>query len=64
LILFEARDEPAELDVAKASVIAEIDWLVVAAVAVLVILEAGAQELHLASGEIFLLGEKTITRIG
>ena len=61
--LLENRDEPVTPDAAKALVMAEIDRLVVSGLAAIVILEAGTLELRLATGEVFHLGEETITRI-
>ena len=61
--LLENRDEPLTPDAAKALVLTEVDRLVVSGLAVIVMLEAGALELRLSTGEVFHLGEEAITRV-
>ena len=53
-------DDP---DVAKALVMAELARIVEEGGAVIVMLESGTLELRLATGEVFLFGEKAVTRI-
>lgn len=54
---------PEDPNVAKASVMAELAGIVEQGGAVMVTLESGTLELRLATGEIFHLGEETVTRI-
>ena len=50
-------------DVAKALVMAELARIVEEGAGVIATLESGAIELRLATGEIFRLGDKVVTRI-
>ena len=50
-------------DVAKALVMAELARIVDEGAGVIATLESGAVELRLATGEIFRLGDKVVTRI-
>lgn len=52
-----------DADVARAIVMAEITRLVEDGDAVLVTFESGRLELRLRTGEVFYLGEKTVTRV-
>jgi len=54
---------PKEPDVAKAPVMAALAGIVAEGGAVIATLESGTLELRLATGEIFHLGEGTVTRI-
>lgn len=64
LNLAEDQDRcPDDRDVARALVMAELARLVDEGDAVMATLEAGTLELRLATGEIFHLGEETVTRI-
>ena len=54
---------PEQPDVAKALVMAEIAGIVVEGGAIITTLGSGTLELRLATGEIFHLGEGTVTRI-
>ena len=64
LNLAEGEDRcPSDRDVAKALVMAELARLVDEGDAVMATLENGTLELRLATGEIFHLGEETVTRI-
>ena len=54
---------PEDPNVAKALVMAELAGIVAEGGAVIVSLESGTLELRLATGEIFHLGEETVTRI-
>lgn len=55
--------QPEDLNAAKALVMAELARIVEEGGAVTARLESGALELRLATGEIFHLGEETVTRI-
>jgi hypothetical protein len=63
LNLPEGRGRPEEPDVAKALVMAELARIVEEGGAIIATLESGTLELRLATGEIFHLGEGTVTRI-
>jgi hypothetical protein len=63
LNLADDGSRPDDPDVAKAVVMSEFARLVEEGRAVMVTLEAGTLELRLATGAIFHLGEKTVTRI-
>ena len=67
LILYsKLEDEGGALenaDVAKALVMAELARIVEEGAGVIATLESGAIELRLATGEIFRLGDKVVTRI-
>jgi hypothetical protein len=56
-------NRPKDPTVAKALVLAELARIVEEDGAVLTTLESGTRELRLATGEVFHLGEKTVTRI-
>jgi hypothetical protein len=55
--------EPVEPDPAKASVMAEIERLAAAGLAVSADLDGRTLGIRLVTGEVFLFGEKTVTRI-
>ena len=59
----EQAARPEDADVAKAIVMAEFARLVERGVALIITLESGTRKLRLATGEVFHLGEETITRI-
>jgi hypothetical protein len=61
--LLEDGSGPDDPDLAKASVMAELARIVEEGGALIVMLESGTLELRLATGEVFLLGEKAVTRI-
>jgi hypothetical protein len=63
LNLPEDGGRPKDSDAAKALVMAELARIVEAGGAVMATLESGTLELRLATGEIFHLGEETVTRI-
>ena len=63
LNLAEDGSGPEDLDVAKALVMAELARFIEEGSAVTVMLESGALELRFATGEVFHLGEETVTRI-
>jgi hypothetical protein len=63
LNLPEDRGRPEQPDVAKALVMAELARIVEEGGAIIDTLESGTLELRLATGEIFHLGEGTVTRI-
>jgi hypothetical protein len=63
LKLAEDGDAPEDSGVAKESVLAELAQIVSEGGARLATLESGALELRLATGEVFHLGEETVTRI-
>jgi hypothetical protein len=54
---------PENPDVAKALVMAELARIVEEGAAVIATLESGTIELRLATGEVFHLGDKVVTRI-
>jgi hypothetical protein len=54
---------PEDPDVAKTLVMAELARVVEEGAAVMVTLESGTLELRLATGEVFHLGERAITRV-
>jgi hypothetical protein len=55
---------PEAADSSKQFVMAEIARIVEDGDASIVTLDSGAVELHLATGEVFHLGDETVTRIG
>jgi hypothetical protein len=57
------RGRPDDPNVAKGLVMAELARIVEEGGAVLATLESGALEVRLATGEIYHLGEETVTRI-
>lgn len=59
----EDGSPPEDQDVPKALVMAGVGRIVEDGDAVLIALQSGVLELRLLSGEIFHLGEKTVTRI-
>jgi hypothetical protein len=59
----EETAQSGDADVVRAIVIAEITRLVEDGDAVLVPLESGRLELRLATGEVFHLGEESVTRV-
>jgi len=61
--LVEDGSAPNDPDVAKTLVMAELARIVEEGDAVIVTLESGTLGLRLATGEVFLLGEKAVTRI-
>ena len=61
--LVEDGGGPDDPDVAKTLVMAELAGIVEEGDALIVTLESGALGLRLATGEVFLLGEKAVTRI-
>jgi len=61
--LAEDGDAPEDSGVAKASLLAVLALIVGEGGARLATLESGALELRLATGEVFRLGEETVTRI-
>ena len=54
---------PGNEDVAKATVMAEVARIVEEGDAAIATLESGTLELRFATGEVFHLGEETITRV-
>ena len=61
--LVDERGAPENPDVAKALVMAELVRIVEEGAAVIATLESGTIELRLATGEVFHLGDKVVTRI-
>ena len=61
--LADGGSEPENPDVAKALVMAELARIVEEGAAVIATLESGTIELRLATGEVFHLGDKVVTRI-
>jgi len=61
--LVDERGASENPDVAKALVMAELVRIVEEGAAVIATLEAGTIELRLATGEVFHLGDKVVTRI-
>jgi hypothetical protein len=61
--LVDERGAPENSDVAKALVVAELVRIVEEGAAVIATLESGTIELRLATGEVFHLGDKVVTRI-
>ena len=61
--LVDERGVPDNPDVAKALVMAELVRIVEEGAAVMATLESGTIELRLATGEVFHLGDKVVTRI-
>lgn len=59
----ENRASPGDADVVKAIIMAKLPHIVSKGGAVTETLESGIVELRFATGEIFHLGEKTVTRI-
>jgi hypothetical protein len=59
----EDRSWPEGVDVAKALFMAEIDHIVAEGLGEIVRLESGTLELRLVTGQIFHLGEQSVTRI-
>lgn len=57
------RASPGDADVVKAIIMAKLPHIVSKGGAVAETLESGIVELRFATGEIFHLGEKTVTRI-
>jgi hypothetical protein len=55
---------PEAADSAKTFVMAQIARIVEDGSASIVTLDSGAVELHLATGEVFHLGDETVTRVG
>lgn len=65
LAVHRAKDgnRPEHPDLAKAVVMAAVARIVAEGGATVVTVDSGELELRLATGEIFLLGEETVTRI-
>ena len=61
--LADAGSAPENPPVAKALVMAELARIVEEGAAVIATLESGTIELRLATGEVFHLGDKVVTRI-
>ena len=61
--LVDERCAPENPDVAKALVMAELVRIVEEGAAVIATLESGTIELRLATGEVFHLGDKVVTRV-